>query len=81
MQVQPDTAIVRVAITEKDKSLPKAKGSVDDVMAKAIEIAKGFDIASDDIPADQLNVYRQTRYNRDTNEEELRASSQPQLNP
>lgn len=71
MQVQPDTAIIRVAITEKEKSLPKAKESVDNVIAKAIEIAKRFDIASDDIHADQLNVYRQTRYNRDTNEEEF----------
>ncbi|WP_440056151.1 SIMPL domain-containing protein [Pseudoalteromonas sp. T1lg65] len=71
MQVQPDTAIIRVAITEKDKSLPTAKKNVDEIMAKAIEISKTFGIKKEDIHADQLNIYRQTRYNRQTNQEEF----------
>ncbi|GEK08969.1 hypothetical protein PPE03_12180 [Pseudoalteromonas peptidolytica] len=71
IQVQPDVATVRVAITENHKSLPTAKENVDKVMAKAIEIAKDFNIQESDIHADQLNIYRQTRYNRQTNEEEF----------
>ncbi|MBR8844823.1 MULTISPECIES: SIMPL domain-containing protein [Pseudoalteromonas] len=71
IQVQPDVATIRVAITEKQKSLPTAKENVDKIMAKAIEIAKRFDIKEDDIHAEQLNVYRQTRYNRESNEEEF----------
>ncbi|TMO90482.1 SIMPL domain-containing protein, partial [Pseudoalteromonas sp. S3178] len=47
------------------------KENVDKIMAKAIEIAKRFDIKEDDIHAEQLNVYRQTRYNRESNEEEF----------
>ncbi|CAH9062063.1 hypothetical protein PSECIP111951_02616 [Pseudoalteromonas holothuriae] len=69
IQVQPDRATIRVAISEKNKQLITAKNNVDGVMAKAIKLAKRFDIKSDDIHAEQLNVYRQTRYNRNTNEE------------
>ncbi|NOU49149.1 SIMPL domain-containing protein [Pseudoalteromonas sp. JBTF-M23] len=71
IQVQPDRATIRVAIVEKSKQLPEAKQKVDDIMAKAIKLAKRFDIEKDDIHAEQLNVYRQTRYNRNTNEEEF----------
>ncbi|TMP30176.1 SIMPL domain-containing protein [Pseudoalteromonas rubra] len=71
VEVQPDAAIIRVAITEKHKSLPDAKANVDQIMAKAIQIARDFDIKTNDIHAEQLNVHRQTRYNRSNNEEEF----------
>lgn len=71
MQVQPDQAVIRVAITQKSKALPEAKTTVDDIMANAIAIAKSHHIRVDDIHAEQLNVYRQTRYNRTTNQEEF----------
>ncbi|BBN81635.1 hypothetical protein PA25_16200 [Pseudoalteromonas sp. A25] len=71
VKVQPDIATIRVAIVEKGEQLVQAKKKVDEIMAKAIKLAKGFDIEKDDIHADQLNVYRQTRYNRNTNEEEF----------
>ncbi|MCF2858782.1 SIMPL domain-containing protein [Pseudoalteromonas sp. SMS1] len=69
--VAPDTAIVNVAINEKNKNLQFAKSKVDDVMAKAIEIAKLYGVESKHIYAEQLNVYKQTRYNRTTNVEEF----------
>ncbi|KZN39803.1 SIMPL domain-containing protein [Pseudoalteromonas luteoviolacea] len=69
--VAPDTAIVNVAINEKNKNLQFAKSKVDDVMARAIEIAKRFGVESKHIYAEQLNVYKQTRYNRTTNVEEF----------
>jgi uncharacterized protein YggE len=71
MQIQPDRAVIRVAITEKSNTLSKAKKRVDEIMANAISIAKKHKIKSDDIHAEQLNVYRQTRYNRSTNNEEF----------
>ncbi|KAF7771503.1 hypothetical protein PCIT_a4096 [Pseudoalteromonas citrea] len=71
MQVQPDRAVIRVAITEKSKSLSEAKKRLDDIMANAISIAKNHKIKSDNIHAEQLNVYRQTRYNRTTNQDEF----------
>ncbi|CAM4000461.1 SIMPL domain-containing protein [Pseudoalteromonas byunsanensis] len=71
MQVQPDRATIRVAISEKSKQLVEAKNKVDTVVANAIKLAKRFDIKKDDIHAEQLNIHRQTRYNRNTNEEEF----------
>ncbi|MCF6433970.1 SIMPL domain-containing protein [Pseudoalteromonas sp. MMG022] len=71
MQVQPDRATIRVAISETNKQLVAAKNKVDSVMAKAIKLSERFGIKKDDIHADQLNVHRQTRYNRNTNEEEF----------
>ncbi|MBQ4809696.1 SIMPL domain-containing protein [Pseudoalteromonas luteoviolacea] len=69
--VAPDTAIVNVAINEKNKNLKLAKSKVDDVMARAIDIAKRYGVESKHIYAEQLNVYKQTRYNRTTNVEEF----------
>jgi uncharacterized protein YggE len=69
MQVQPDRATIRVAITEKHKQLTDAKKRVDSIMEDAIKLAKRFNIKPDDIHADQLNVHRQTRYDRNTSEE------------
>ncbi|KZN45909.1 SIMPL domain-containing protein [Pseudoalteromonas luteoviolacea] len=71
VSVQPDTAIINVAINEKSKSLQQAKSDVDDVVAKALSIAKSFGVKGNHINAEQLNVYKQTRYNRSTNEEEF----------
>ncbi len=56
----------------KSKSrCPQLKKTSIRLWLNAIEIAKRFDIKEDDIHADQLNVYRQTRYNRESNEEEF----------
>ncbi|MCF6442316.1 SIMPL domain-containing protein [Pseudoalteromonas luteoviolacea] len=71
VSVQPDTAIINVAINEKSKNLQEAKENVDDVVAKALSIAKSFGVKANHIHAEQLNVYKQTRYNRSTNEEEF----------
>ncbi|KZN62017.1 hypothetical protein N473_20965 [Pseudoalteromonas luteoviolacea CPMOR-1] len=71
VSVQPDTAIINVAINEKNKNLQDAKSNVDLVVARALDIAKSFGVKGNHIHAQQLNVYKQTRYNRATNEEEF----------
>lgn len=69
LQVQPDIAVIHVAITKKSKQLTSAKKLVDDVMASAIDIAKKHNVKLDNIHAQQLNIYRQTRYDRTSNQE------------
>ncbi|AOT08217.1 SIMPL domain-containing protein [Pseudoalteromonas luteoviolacea] len=71
VSIQPDTAIINVAINEKSKNLKDAKLNVDRIVSKALGIAKSFGVKGNHIHADQLNVYKQTRYNRGTNEEEF----------
>ncbi|MFC3031348.1 SIMPL domain-containing protein [Pseudoalteromonas fenneropenaei] len=71
LQVKPDRATIRMAINDQQMQVADAKRNVDAVMAKAIGIAKKFNIIEKDIHAEQLNVYRQNTYNRETNQQEF----------
>ena len=66
-----DTVLLNVGIVEIDKDLLAAKNKADKTMAKAIKLAKNSGALDKDINAGQINIYRETKYNRQTNAQEF----------
>ncbi|MFC0117395.1 SIMPL domain-containing protein [Pseudoalteromonas xiamenensis] len=69
IQVKPDRANIVIGIDDTQTNTADAKKNVDAIAAKVIEIAKRYQIAEKDIQAEQLNVYRQTEYDREQNKQ------------
>ncbi|QTH71667.1 SIMPL domain-containing protein [Pseudoalteromonas xiamenensis] len=69
IQVKPDRANIVIGIDDTQTNTVDAKKNVDAIAAKVIEIAKRYQIAEKDIQAEQLNVYRQTEYDREQNKQ------------
>ena len=69
--VQPDEVVFNMAITHTDKNIKNAKAEVDKVINRAIKVATKFNVSKNDIDAAQFNVRRETRYNRQTQQEEF----------
>jgi hypothetical protein len=66
-----DTVLLNVGIVEIDKDLLAAKNKADKTMAQAIQLAKKSGALDKDINAGQINIYRETQYNRQTNAQEF----------
>ena len=66
-----DTVLLNVGIVEIDKDLLAAKNKADKTMAQAIQLAKKSGALDKDINAEQINIYRETQYNRQTNAQEF----------
>lgn len=67
----PDNVQLSVAIVEIDKNLMAAKQKADQTMAKAIKIAKQSGVDEKSINAAQIQINRDTQYNRETNKQDF----------
>jgi len=67
----PDSVQLNVAIVEVDKNLMVAKQKADQTMAKAIKIAKQTGVDDKKINAAQIQINRDTQYNRETGKQDF----------
>ena len=71
LTTMPDYAQMSVGITEVNKDLIAAKNKADITMAKAIKLVKTLGVKDTDINAGQINIHRDTQYNRQTGQQEF----------
>ena len=71
-EVAPDKAVLRMSIVARKKTVAAAQKEAADVAAKVLRVTDGLDIDRDDVDTTGASVRPDYRWNRSTEEQELR---------